>query len=66
VKQRFNEEGDAFLEQTKYTDKDRITIKIKDLLLQREDALRFGREPRMVVEFTAFGVRLVINQETIR
>lgn len=66
VRQDFNEQGDAVLEQLKYTDKDRITIKVKDLLSQREDALRFGREPGMVVEFTTFGLRITITQETIK
>lgn len=49
-----------FLEQLKYTDANQYTIKAKEWESLKKDALKEGREPRMVVE-TPFG-RLIITE----
>lgn len=54
-----------YLEQLKFTDAASFTVKVAEWLGLRADALRAGREPRMVVDFEAHGVRLVIVEEQL-
>lgn len=49
-----------FLEQLKYTDAQQYTIKAKEWESLKKDALREGKEPRMVVE-TPFGRLIIIE-----
>jgi hypothetical protein len=51
------------LEQLKFTDKDSFTIKVDEWKKIRDDALRFGREPRMVIDFEQHGIRMIIEEE---
>lgn len=55
--------GEGRLEQLKFTDKDRITIKAKTCLKELADAELHGREPGEVIEFSQYGIRLIINIE---
>lgn len=55
--------SDDYLEQHKYTDKDRITIRAKDLIKILLDSLDHGREPGMVVDFDQHNVRMIITIE---
>lgn len=50
-----------YLEQLKFTDKKQYTIKEDEWIGLRADALREGKEPRLVID-TPFG-RLVITEE---
>lgn len=54
-----------FLESIKYTDQERFTLKLDELMELRADALDTGREPRMIIDFNRAGVRLIINFEEI-
>ena len=53
------------VESLKYTDKDSFSIKVDDWEQLRADALRVGREPRMVVDFEKRKLRLVIVEEPL-
>lgn len=53
------------LEQLKFTDKDSIRITADDLIGLRDDALRSGREPTFLVDFSKRGIRLVCRVERI-
>jgi hypothetical protein len=54
-----------YLEQLKYTDAVSFSIKVKEWLNLRRDALNTGRAPRMVIDFEKHGVRLIIIEESI-
>jgi hypothetical protein len=54
---------DKLLEQVKYSDKDRITIKVADAIQTLNDALLFGREAGWCVDFENHGIRLIIQIE---
>lgn len=55
--------NDEYLEQHKFTDADSFALKIKEWLRNEDDASRFGRLHRMVIDFDAYGVRLVVTRE---
>ena len=55
--------SDEYMEQLKFTDGDSYRLTVKEWLQLRGDSDRFGRSPRMVVDFSRHNVRLVITQE---
>lgn len=58
--QDVQEEG--FLTQLKFTDKDSFTIKASEWKAIRNDALRDGREPRLVIEFSKHGFTVAVSE----
>ena len=58
--QDVQEEG--FLTQLKFTDKDSFALKASEWKQIREDALRDGREPKLVIEFSKHGITLAISE----
>lgn len=56
---------DGVMESVKYTDKDQFVIRIIDVLSVEADSLRHGRDPRMVVEFSKHGKRIICNIEDL-
>ena len=48
---------DEELEEVKYTDKAQYPLTVKELRLIRKKALRLGREPAYLVEFSEHGIR---------
>lgn len=57
--------SDTDLEQLKFTDKDRITILVSDLIKTYADAMVCGREPGYVVNFSKHHIRMVISIERV-
>jgi hypothetical protein len=66
VRQKLNDQDEGRLEQIKYTDKDRITIKVDDLIRLYEDALLHGRDSTYLVDFDNHGIRIAITVERTR
>lgn len=54
---------DEHMEQIKYTDRASYSLKMSEWEAIREDALRFGREPRLLIDFEKHGIRLLITEE---
>jgi hypothetical protein len=55
------QEADS-LTQLKFTDKDSFTINVKEWKGIRADALRDGREGKIVIEFSKHGIRLAVSE----
>jgi hypothetical protein len=56
---------ETHLEQLKYTDGGGFRFLLRDWLMLREDAIRMGKDPRMVIEFMQQGgtsVRIVLEE----
>lgn len=53
------------MEQLKYTDKDSFTLKVSDWEQLAADALRAGKEPRMIVEMSKHNLRFLIIEEPL-
>lgn len=53
----------GYVESIKYTDSDGFRIDAREWAKLRADALRSGREPRLVIDFTKRQTRLVIIEE---
>lgn len=54
--------SDTHLLEHKYTDKRSFGLKLADWEQAREDAIKAGKEPAMVIEFTVAGRRLLITE----
>ena len=57
--------GTEHLEQIKFTDSARYTLSVYEWINLRADAYRSGREPRLVIDFPVYGIRLVVMEEPI-
>lgn len=57
--------NEEYLEQHKFTDADSFRLSVKDWLSGEDDASRFGRLHRIVIDFDKHGVRLVVTREDI-
>lgn len=54
--------SDNYLIQIKYTDSTAFRLKVLEWHKIRQDAIRFGKEPVMVVEFPIYKTKLVIRE----
>lgn len=52
-----------YLEQLKFTDKKSFSLKLSEWKRIRDNAIKAGREPRMVVEFSGEQVTLIITEQ---
>jgi hypothetical protein len=55
--------SDEYMEQLKFTDSASYRLTVKEWLQLSADSDRFGRSPRMVIDFEKHNLRLVITQE---
>lgn len=55
--------NDEYLEQLKFTDADSFALKAKEWLAGEDDASRFGRSHRLLIDFDKYGIRLVVTRE---
>lgn len=55
--------SEDYLEQLKFTDSESYRLTVKEWMKLRSDSDRFGRSPRMVIDFSNHKIRLVITQE---
>lgn len=53
---------DAYLIQHKYSDSTAFRIRALEWARIKEDALRFGRQPMMVIEFPNYKIKLVVTE----
>ncbi len=53
------------LESLKFTDSKQFILKASDIVQLQEDALRAGRDARMVVDFSRHSIRAVITFEDL-
>lgn len=53
------------MEQIKFTDQKSYSLTAKELRQLLEDALRAGKDPRMVIDFQKYGIRAIIEVETL-
>jgi hypothetical protein len=56
----------AHLEQLKYTDEASFKINVSELSGLFANAMRDGREPRLVIEFSRYHLRMVAEIEEVR
>lgn len=54
-----------YVEQIKYTDAASFILKIAELQGLLSDGYRAGKSPRMVVDFSAYGIRAIIDLERL-
>lgn len=59
VQQHLRPDGDTFLDQLKFTDKDGFRITAAECKRIHSDALRDGRTGRLIIDFEQHGVRVV-------
>lgn len=52
-----------YMEQLKFTDKASYRLTVEEWLELRADSDRFGRLPRMVIDFEEHNLRLIVTQE---
>lgn len=55
--------AEEYLEELKFTDKKSYSLRVTDWNDIKEKALSMGREPRMVIEFPEYDLRLVVTEE---
>lgn len=55
--------SNEYMEQLKFTDKGSYRLTAKEWLGLRADSDRFGRSPRMVIDFQEHNLRLIVTQE---